>query len=118
MKVFNFKFVTTALFLMLTLFAAGCAAQSGPTQPSAQPETGGEEAAFAEVAGTWILDNVENGDTGEALPLEGADLQLLVLNADGTAVITDEDGEEESATFTAEDGRLVLTAADDRDSDL
>lgn len=116
MKVFNFKFITTAMFLLLTLFAAGCAAQSSPAEASAQPETGGEEAAYVEIAGTWMLDDARSGDTGEAAALEDVDLQELVLNADGTAVITDDDGEQENATFTAENGTLILKEGDDADS--
>ena len=69
-----------------------------------------------EIAGAWTLDDARNGDTGEALPLEEADLQELVLNADGTAVITDDDGEQERATFTAENGTLTLKEGDDADS--
>lgn len=38
MKVLNFKFVTTALFLILTLFVAGFAGNAAPNV-SAQPET-------------------------------------------------------------------------------
>ena len=38
MKVFFFKFVTTALFLLLTLFAAGFAGSAAP-DVFAQPET-------------------------------------------------------------------------------
>ena len=36
MKVFNFKFITTALFLLLTLFAAGFASQAAQTDAAAQ----------------------------------------------------------------------------------
>lgn len=39
MKVFMFKFLTTALFLLLTLFAAGFAAHSTPADPAAGTQT-------------------------------------------------------------------------------
>ena len=115
MKVLNFKFVTTALFLVLTLFAAGCAAQTGQTaqetgKDAAQSET--QSAAFSEIAGTWQLDAAENGDTGEALPMDDIDLQVLVLTADGTADVTDDDGETERMTFRAENGVFTLVEKD------
>lgn len=138
MKVLNFKFLTTALFLLLTLFAAGCAAQSAPdaAQTPNALEVESQLTALNEIAGTWTLDRAENGDTGDALPLEDIDLQVLELNADGGAVVTnaddeketlmfrardgvftliDPDGDEDTYSYTIEDGYLILTEADDDD---
>ena len=115
MKVLNFKFVTTALFLVLTLFAAGCAAQTGPDAQTTEKdalEVEAQVSALNEIAGTWTLDAAENGDTGEALPLDDIDLQVLVLTANGDADLTDEDGETEHMNFRVDNGVFTLVESD------
>ena len=83
MKRLNFKFVTTAGFLLSALLIAGCASQGVSEEPAATPtptpfsdvdtsggiHAGENQEAYAVLVGTWDLERTENTESEEPLSL-------------------------------------------------
>lgn len=101
----NFKFTTTAAFLLSTLLIAGCAGNTAPeesmppesispapfsdTNVSSGIQTGAEAEAAAALLGTWDLDKAEvkSDDGKDPTPAEVENTRTYVFNEDGTGLV-------------------------------
>lgn len=119
MKRFNFKFVTTACFLISTLLIAGCASR-GIGEPEATPtptpfsdvdtsggiHTGEDNDAYAGLVGTWELTRTEQSEDGEAA--ESENVRQFHFRADGTGYVVDASGTEQSFDFALDGEHLTI----------
>lgn len=118
---FNFKFVTTAAFLLSTLLIAGCASQSVSDEPVATPTStpfsdvdtsggihaGEPQEAYAVLAGTWELERMEHTeDTDE--PAEREEARQLHFREDGTGFAVAAEGEEQAFEFALEGDHMTI----------
>lgn len=120
MKRLNFKFVTTAAFLVSTLLIAGCASQSVPEEAVATPtptpfsdvdtssgiHAGENQEACAAVAGTWELERVENIEDEE--PVEREETRQFCFREDGTGYAAVAGSEEQAFEFALEGDHLTI----------
>ena len=101
----NFKFTTTAAFLLSALLFAGCAGNAAPEEsmppesasPAPFPETdissgiqtGQDAEAAAALIGTWALDKAEikAEDAEDFTPAEVENTRTYVFNEDGTGTV-------------------------------
>ena len=122
----NFKFVTTAAFLLSTLLIAGCAGNSAPeeslppesaspapfsdTQMASGIQTGADAEAAAAILGVWDLDKAEAKaeDAEELQPVEVEEKRTYTFNEDGTGTVQHPDW---SAAFDYAIQGEVLTLA-------
>lgn len=106
----NFKFVTTAAFLLSTLLIAGCAGNSAPeeslppesmspapfsdTQIASGIQTGADAEAAAAIVGVWELDKAETKteDSDELQPVENESTRTYTFAEDGTGSVAYPDG--------------------------
>ncbi len=101
----NFKFTTTAAFLLSALLFAGCAGNAAPEESmppeSASPapfsetdissgiQTGKDAEAAAALIGSWTLDKAEvkAEDAEDFTPAEVENTRTYVFNEDGTGSV-------------------------------
>jgi len=101
----NFKFATTAAFLLSTLLIAGCAGNTAPeeslppesaspapfsdTQISSGIQTGADAEAAAAILGVWELDKAEAKaeDAETPQPVEVEQTRTYTFNEDGTGMV-------------------------------
>ena len=106
----NFKFTTTAAFLLSTLLIAGCAGNTAPEESlppeSASPapfsdtsissgiQTGAQAEAAAALLGDWELDKAETTPEGEESPqpVEVENARTYTFREDGTGSVQYPDG--------------------------
>lgn len=117
---FNFKFVTTAAFLISTLLIAGCASQSVSEEPVATPtptpfsdvdtsggiHAGENREAYAVLVGTWDLERVEN--TEEEAPVEREETRQFHFRENGTGSVVVAEGEAQAFEFALEGDHLTI----------
>ena len=124
MKRLNFKFVTTAGFLLSALLIAGCASQSVSEEPSATPtptpfsdvdtsggiHAGENQEAYAVLVGTWDLERTENTESEE--PAESEQTRQFHFREDGTGYVVLAEGEEQTFEFALEGDHLTIVPED------
>lgn len=117
---FNFKFVTTAAFLLSTLLIAGCASQSVSEEPVATPtptpfsdvdtsggiHAGENQEAYAVLVGTWDLERVENTEDEE--PVEREETRQFHFRENGTGYVMLAKREEQAFEFALEGDHLTI----------
>ena len=124
MKRLNFKFVTTAGFLLSALLIAGCASQGVSEEPAATPtptpfsdvdtsggiHAGENQEAYAVLVGTWDLERTENTESEE--PAESEQARQFHFREDGTGYVVLAEGEEQTFEFALEGDHLTIVPAD------
>lgn len=117
---FNFKFVTTAAFLVSTLLIAGCASQSVSEEPVATPtptpfsdvdtssgiHAGENQEAYAVLTGTWDLERVEHTEDEE--PAEREEARQFHFRENGTGYVVVAENEEQTFEFALEGDHLTI----------
>lgn len=120
MKRLNFKFVTTAGFLISTLLIAGCASQSVSEEPVVTPtptpfsdvdtsggvHAGENQEAYAALVGTWELERVENTENEEAVERE--ETREFHFREDGTGYVVLAEDEQQTFEFALEGDHLTI----------
>lgn len=120
MKHLNFKFVTTAGFLISTMLIAGCASQSVSETPVATPtptpfadvdtsggiHAGENQEAYAALVGTWDLERVEN--TEDEAPAENEEARQFHFRENGTGYVVLAEDEEQTFEFALEGDHLTI----------
>ena len=124
MKRLNFKFVTTAGFLLSALLIAGCASQGVSEEPAATPtptpfsdvdtsggiHAGENQEAYAVLVGTWDLERTENTESEE--PAESEQTRQFHFREDGTGYVVLAEGEEQTFEIALEGDHLTIVPED------